>query len=187
MNSEYLSMEDLDQLVDEVAQARACFLDAVDALSPEQAVFKPTPTRWSVLEITEHIARAEEAGVSGMWRALDGYRRGASLWSGDPVHRGLSIEEVVAQTWQPKEQAPEIAAPHWGGSLAYWVARLRSQQVVLEALATALSGVALEAVIYPHPLSGPLDVRQRLAFLRFHLDRHRDQVEALKGEPGYPN
>ncbi len=176
-----LHMKKLDQLIDEVAQARARFLDAVDGVSPEQAVFKPEPGRWSILEITEHIARAEEAGVFGMWRALDGYRRGEPIWSGDPVHRGLPIEEVVARTWQPKEQVPAIAAPRWGGAFAYWIARLRSEQVVLEELAQALSGVVLEEVIYPHPLSGPLDVRQRLEFLRFHLDRHRAQVEALTG------
>ena len=178
-------MDEIDRLIDEVARARARFLDAVVGLSSAQAAFKPEPTTWSVLEITEHMVRAEEAGVFGMWRALDGYRRGEPMWSGDPVHRGLSIEEVVAQTWQPKEQVPEIAAPRWGGALAYWMARLQSQQVVLEELAQALSGVALEEVIYPHPISGPLDVRQRLAFLRFHLDRHRDQVEALKDQQGW--
>lgn len=179
-------MNEIDRLVEEVAQARVRFLTAVSGLSPAQAAFKPEPARWSILEITEHIAWAEDAGVGGMWRALDGYRQGAPLWSGEPVHRGLTIEEVVSQTWQPKEQVPEIAAPRWGGSLAYWAASLRSKQAVLEELATVLSGVDLEAIIYPHPISGPLDVRQRLAFLRFHLDRHRSQIEALKSEPGYP-
>lgn len=179
-------MNDVARLIEAVAQARARFLASVSGLSPAQATFKPEPTRWSILEITEHIVRAEEAGVSGIWRALDGYRREAPLWSGDPTHKGLSIEDVVSRTWQPKEQVPEIAAPRWGGSLSYWVATLRSKQLVLEDLAQSLSGVALENVIYPHPISGPLDVRQRLAFLGFHLDRHRDQVDVLKGEPGFP-
>ncbi len=178
-------MEDVDRLIAAVAQARERFLAAVGGLSAEQATFKPAPARWSILEITEHVVRAEEAGVGGVWRALDGYRRGEPVWTGDPVHKGLSIEEVVARTWQPKEQVPEIAAPRWGGALSYWVARLRSQQLVLEELAKSLAGVALEEVIYPHPISGPLDVRQRLEFLRFHLDRHRGQVEALRSEQAF--
>lgn len=179
-------MHDVDRLIEAVAQARSRYLAAVSGLTPAQVSFKPEPTRWSVLEITEHMVWAEAVGVAGMWRALDAYRHGTPLWAGEPVHRGLSMEDVVAQTWQPKEQVPEIAAPRWGGALAFWTATLRSQQAVLEELGRALSGVALEEVIYPHPISGPLDVRQRLEFLRFHLDRHRDQVEALKGEPGYP-
>lgn len=179
-------MEEVDRLIKDVAQARERFLALVSGLSPEQAAFKPEPVQWSILEITEHMVRAEEAGVSGIWRALDGYRQGELVWSGDPVHKGLPIEEVVSRTWQPKEQVPEIAAPRWGGSLSYWVVSLRSKQLVLEELAKSLSGVASEVVVYPHPISGPLDVRQRLEFLRFHLDRHRGQVKALKGEPEYP-
>ena len=180
-------MDDVAQLIKEVAQARERFLASVSGLSPAQATFKPEPTRWSILEITEHLVRAEEAGVSGIWHALDGYRRGEPLWSGDPVHKGLSIRKIVSRTWQPREQVPEIAAPRWGGSLSYWVATLRSKQVVLEDLARSLYGVALEHVIYPHPISGPLDVRQRLEFLGFHLDRHRGQVEALISEREYPS
>lgn len=179
-------MKDVDRLIQEVAQARERFLASAGGVRPAQAAFKPEPSQWSILEITEHLVRAEEAGVSGLWRALDGAQRGEPVWSGEPRHQGLSIEEVIARTWQPKEQVPEIAAPRWGGSLSYWAATLRSKQAVLEELATSLSAVALEAVIYPHPISGPLDARQRLAFLRFHLDRHRDQVEALKNQPGYP-
>lgn len=179
-------MSELKQLVDEVAQARSRFLELILDVSHEQAIFKPQPTTWSILEITEHIVRAEEAGVSGMWRALDAYRQGNVLWSGDPVHKGMSIEEVIAQTWNLKENVPDIAAPRWGGSLSYWVATLRSKQDVLVGLSQALSGLALEDIIYPHPISGPLDVRQRLAFLGFHLDRHRQQVLVLKSDPDYP-
>ncbi|WP_185731553.1 hypothetical protein [Larkinella rosea] len=37
-----------------------------------------------------------------------------------------------------------------------------------------------EAIIHPHPISGPLDIHQRFAFLRFHIDRHRNQVTDLR-------
>ena len=37
-----------------------------------------------------------------------------------------------------------------------------------------------------HYLSGPLDAYQRLEFLRFHTDRHYDQVERLKRTEGFP-
>ena len=179
-------MKELDQLIGAVARARGHFLASVDGLNPEQAAFKPEATRWSVQEVTEHIVRAEEAGIVGIWWALEGYLQEKPVWTGEPVNRGLSIEDVVARTWQPKEQVPEIAVPQWGRSLSYWIACLRSKQMVLEELGHALAGVPLELVIYPHPISGPLDVRQRLAFLRFHLDRHREQVEHLKREVGFP-
>ena len=81
---------------------------------------------------------------------------------------------------------PESAAPKWGGAIGYWITTLRSKQSVLEALGNELGETDLESVVYSHPISGPLDVRQRLEFLRFHLDRHHQQVEALKQHPQFP-
>ena len=80
---------------------------------------------------------------------------------------------------------PEVAAPRLGGSLTFWIHSLRSRQYVLEALAAELAGAPLQEIIYPHPISGPLDAHQRLQFLRFHLNRHREQVERVKESPSF--
>jgi hypothetical protein len=139
---------------------------------------------WPVF--TEHIVRAEWGGINGMWKAVDGAETGTPAWDGDPCHRGKSIEQIVTETWQEKEQVPPVAAPTWGGPLAFWIAALQANEGVLRALGGALERHDLEAIHYPHPISGPLDMRQRLEFLRFHLDRHRDQVEELKSHPAFP-
>ena len=179
-------MYKVDQLIQDVEQARQQFLTSVTNLTFVQVPFKPEPDAWSILAITEHIVRAEQSGVMRMWKALDGIRRNEPVWLGEPVHRGLSIEEVVARTWQPKEKVPDIAAPIWGGSLSYWIAMLKAQRVLLRELAAALEGYDVETTLFPHPISGPLDVRQRLEFLRFHLDRHRAQVEQVQSHPNFP-
>jgi len=44
----------------------------------------------------------------------------------------------------------------------------------------------LESVVVPHVVSGPLDARQRLEFVRFHLDLHRAQIEAVRSAAGFP-
>lgn len=173
-------MNIVQRLIEETEHARESFLASIRKLSPDFCIVKPEPEVWSVLEITEHIARAEQSGVMGMWKALDGFRKNEPVWTGEMIHQGLSIEEVVQKTWEAKEKVPEIAAPRWGGSLDYWIATLRSQKYVLQDLGQALTGINIEEVIYPHPISGPLNLRQRLEFLRFHLYRHRDQVERLK-------
>ncbi len=43
-----------------------------------------------------------------------------------------------------------------------------------------------EQIIYPHIISGPLNVYQRMEFLRFHLERHQRQIENIKGHAGFP-
>ncbi len=122
----------LNSLLRRIEQSRDQFLASVAHLTFTQATFQPDPHSWSILAITEHLVRAEQSGAMGMWKALDGIRKGEPVWSGEPVHRGLSIEEVVARTWQPKEKVPDIAAPIWGGSLSYWIALLNAPRVVLQ-------------------------------------------------------
>jgi hypothetical protein len=174
------------RLINEIESARRRYSGVVEALSSEQARFKPAPDVWSAVENTEHIVRAEWGGINGMWKAVDGAETGNPAWDGDLPHHGKSIEQIVRETWQEKEQVPPVAAPTWGGPLAFWLAALQANQRVLRGLGEVLERHDLEAIHYPHPISGPLDMRQRLEFLRFHLDRHRDQVEALKSHASFP-
>ncbi len=184
-------MSEIDRLLRDVAAARERFLDAVGTPSADQAEFRPESGAWSITENVEHITLAEHVGINGIWRALEGIRAGRPVWTGDPVHRGRPIEEVIGSTWKDREQVPPIAAPRWGGPVAFWAAALRSCQPLLEALAKELrlaesQGTGLTAIVYPHPISGPLDAHQRLEFLRFHLDRHRAQVLRIREHPCFP-
>lgn len=179
-------MEQVTALIRDVALARERFLETLGIPAPEEASFKSDPESWCLVEITEHITLAEQVGINGIWKALIGYRRGAPVWTGEPVHAGKSIEAIIDCTWKDREQVPPVAAPRWGGPIQYWAAALRSCQPVLEELGAALQGVELTKVIYPHPISGPLDASQRLEFLRFHLDRHREQLARVRAHPQFP-
>ena len=175
-----------DDLIAEVEEARKQFIHSCSGLSTAQSEFRSDPDSWSVRDIAEHMVWAERSGTVGMWKALASYQSGKPLWTGENPSAGLSIEEVVDRTWQPKEKVPKIAEPKWGGPLEFWIASLKSCTPVLLALGKELEKIQLEIIIYPHPISGPLDARQRLDFLRFHLDRHRGQVERVKENIGYP-
>jgi DinB superfamily len=172
-------MQTAQDLIAEVAEARRRLLATVANLPPLQAAFKPAPDRWSVLENLEHVTLAEITGIAKIWQASESARNGIPLFMGEHTNRHLSIEEVVARTWKAKEIAPPISTPHIGGPLPYWISYSESCQSVLERLGVALDGLDLGQVIFPHFLSGPLDAGQRLQFLRFHLDRHRTQIERL--------
>jgi hypothetical protein len=41
--------------------------------------------------------------------------------------------------------------------------------------------VTIRMQAQPHPISGAMDFHQRFEFLRFHIDRHREQVAQLLG------
>jgi hypothetical protein len=155
-------------------------LGAVRDLRPEQSAAKPHPNEWSVNEVLEHLVLAEHSGLSKIWAAADGARRGQPVWTGVHTNRGMPIDVVIARTWKEKESAPPIATPHIRGPLSYWIEYFTSCQTVLERLGSRLQGLELETVVFPHFISGPLDAKQRIQFLRFHIDRHVCQIERIK-------
>ena len=175
-----MAIASLLELVARAEESRCRVLAAAAGLPAEQETWQPTPDDWSVQAIVEHLVLAEQSGVRFVWRAAEGVRSSRTAWQGEPVHRGLSIETVIARTWRFKEEAPPNARPQQAAPLAYWCAALAAGQPVLEALRLALQGLDLETVIFPHFISGPLDARQRLEFLRWHMDHHREQLEAVR-------
>ena len=175
----------VQRLIAEAQAARDRVLSLAGGLRPSQAAFKSAPDRWSIQEVVEHLVLAEEYGVSAVWRAAEGMRAGQPIWTGEHTNRGLAIEEIVARTWRPREVAPDWVIPRSAGPIGYWLARYRACGQVLVGLGPVLEGLDLEAVIFPHPLSGPLDASQRLAFLRFHADRHLQQIAAIKASEEY--
>jgi hypothetical protein len=179
-------VNELDVLVDGVEAARQRYLGAVVGLSSEQGAHTSAPHSWSIAQITEHLVHAEVGGINLIWRAAEGVLQGTPVWTGDSPNQGLSIEQVIAGTWRPREASPDSALPRLGGPLGYWIAALRSASGLLRDLRSVLEGVALEQAIYPHAISGPLDARQRLQFLAFHLDRHHRQVAEIMSHPSFP-
>ena len=178
-------MSDVQTLIASVRQAREAVLNAVAGLSSAQADYHPSLEEWSITQNIEHLFLAEVSGMTKIWAALDRFR-GGERWVGELPNHGRSIEDVVAATWKPKEAAPDICVPRIGGALGAWASALRSLQQVLDQLGSKLDGLDLHAIVFPHFLSGPLDARQRLEFLRFHLERHLAQIERVKASPGFP-
>ena len=176
---------DVDDLVLSVERARSALLESVVGLRDDQGAFKPSANEWSIAEILEHLFLAELGGITKVWAAVDDLRS-VKRWSGELPNRGKRIEEIIAATWQPKETAPPVATPHFGGPLAAWISSQRCLTPLLRDLATQLEGQRLDAIVFPHFLSGPLDARQRLEFLRFHIERHGEQVRHVRSHPSFP-
>ncbi|HEY5748798.1 MAG TPA: DinB family protein [Chryseolinea sp.] len=179
-------MDKRESLLNSVALARHHFIQAASGLTYAQSQFKPSADVWSVVDNVEHMVWAEMGGINGIWKTLDGIRTNKPIWTGEAIHHGLPIEKIIEKTWKEKEQVPEIAKPRWGGSVDYWIEALSNCQNMLGSLCDELEGYDLEQIIYPHIISGPLNVVQRMEFLRFHLNRHQRQIENLKTHPDFP-
>ena len=114
-----------------------------------------------------------------MWKTLHAIRDGRMVRTFESIHKDMPIEQVIDLTWQPKEKVPAVAAPRLGGPLSFWKLSLNSLQEVLSAFGQDLKEDELRLQAHPHPISGSLDFQQRIEFLRFHMNRHREQVTQL--------
>lgn len=172
-------MNKVNVLIAEVAIARDNYLSIIDKLTQSQASYQVSENEWSIINITEHLFWAEQGGIFGMWNTLHAIREGKMERTFDSVHKDLPIQQIIDLTWQPKEQVPAVAAPRLGGTLVFWRYSLQSLQAVLEAFGRDLQENELRIQAHPHPISGAMDFQQRLEFLTFHIDRHRNQVQNI--------
>ena len=173
-------MSKVKALIEAVGDSRQRYLKTISQIPEKQAQAKPNTDVWNAVEITEHLFWAEQGSLFGMWKVLDALKNGDdSIQKAKAPFQGLEIEAIIAQTWQEKELVPAVAAPRLGGTLAFWSASLNSLQGILETLGNELSDSDLHLLAHPHPISGVLDFQQRFEFLRFHIDRHNEQVKQL--------
>ncbi|HSM05408.1 MAG TPA: DinB family protein [Longimicrobiales bacterium] len=173
----------IPELIADIERARADFLAVVAALDESTASTPIGEGRWSPVQYLEHLVRAEEVTVWRMFGAVEDHRAGRGTMSSDTPD--ASIEEIVDRTWAGDVDAPPLAVPRLGGSHVYWAARMARNAGLVEALGELLDPSELEAVAYPHPISGAFTIRQGLAFIRFHLDRHRGHLtDAGSGPSG---
>lgn len=172
-------MNQVEKLIDAVGTARQSYLNQMESVSEELAMWKPSSDVWNVVEITEHLYWAEHGGILGMWKTLHAIRSSKMERVLESKHKGLSVEAIVQRTWKEKEQVPAVAAPRLGGTAIFWKHALQSLQSVLTSFGNDLQPEELHILAHPHPISGPMDFHQRLEFLAFHIKRHEGQVKNL--------
>lgn len=175
-------MSRVKHLINDVASARNNYLLQLETITEQHAQWKPDPESWNMMEITEHLFWAEQGGILGMWKTLHAIREGKMECNYDSSHKDMPIEKIIELTWQPKEKVPAVAAPRMGGTIFFWRESLKSLQNILEAFGRDIRDDELRILAHPHPISGAMDFHQRLEFLRFHIDRHRNQVRGLVAE-----
>lgn len=156
-------------------------LDATTGLSEAQWNFKPGPDRWSIAQVMEHIAAAED------------------------FIRGLVVEKVMVAPAVPgrdlkktddavlanipdrsrKAQAPEPLVPtnRFGtpdGAVKHFV-ESRSKTEEFLKTTTGLRDHAVDS-----PMGLKLDPYEFVLLIAAHSERHTKQILEVKADPNYP-
>ena len=160
--------------------------DAVNAtkgLSDAQANFKATPEKWSVKECMYHIAGAEKL----LWTMFEGTMKAPA----NPEKRSeikVTDEKVVSmiEDRTTKAQAPEPIQPKNTGfnSLTEAVEDFKnSRGNHIKYLKNSTEDLRNHVVQMPF---GYIDCYQFLLFMAAHSNRHTQQMNEVKANPGFP-
>jgi len=159
------------------------FLDSFKGLSEAQLKFKPAPDRWSVMEVAEHVTKAEDMFnqmiTEVMKSPADPDKAASAAGKETEVLNKVPDRSV-------KAQAPEALKP-----TGKWATR---EALVKEFKDTRAKNIAYIKANYPEmrkhfldqPPAGLLDAYQWMLFMGAHSKRHTAQIEEVKADPNFP-
>jgi len=156
-------------------------LDATRGLSEAQWNFKPAPDRWSVAQVMEHIAAAEDF-IRGLVK--EKVMMGPA---GDPGRDWKKADDGVLAMVPDrtnKAQAPEPLVPtnRFGspeGSIKHFVDSRATTEDFLKTAAGLRDHVA------DSPM-GKLDGYEFVLLIAAHSERHTKQINEVKADPNFP-
>jgi DinB family protein len=157
-------------------------LEATKALSEAQWNFKPAPDRWSVAQVMEHIAAAEDFIRDNLLK--EKVMVSPSVPPGRDVKKTDEAVVAMVPDRTHKAQAPEPLVPsnRFGspdGSVKHFV----------ESRATTEQFLETTTGLRDHVMDGPvgkMDGYEFVLFIAAHCERHTKQINEVKADPNFP-
>ncbi len=156
-------------------------LEATKGLSEAQWNFKPAPDRWSVAQVMEHIAAAEDLLLQ---TTKEKVMTGPAGEPGRDVKKTDEAVLIMVPDRSHKAQAPEPLVPsNRFGSPESSVKHFIESRTQTEDFLKSTGG--LRDHVMDSPL-GKLDGYEFVLFIAAHSERHTKQINEVKADPDFP-
>jgi hypothetical protein len=179
-----LSQAARDRALQYLESTKKGVLDATKGLSDAQWNFKAAPDRWSIAEVVEHLAAAEDM-LLGMTQ--EQVMKTPAIPPRDPAELKQIDDKVVAQVpdRSHKVQAPDPLKPNNRfGSPA------EAQKHFAESRATTEEYVRTATDLRAHAVDSPMGVKldgyEWMLLIAAHSERHTKQILEVKADPNFP-
>ncbi len=177
-----LAQPDRERALKHLQSTKQNILGATRGLSEAQWNFKPAPDRWSVAEVVEHIAAAEDM-LFGL--ITEQVMKAPPRPEGEDVK---AIDDMVLSRIPDrtnKAQAPEPLKPtnRYGSPDAAVKHFVESRNRTINFLQKTED---LRAHAADSPLGKKLDAYQWILFISAHSERHTKQLNEVKADPNFP-
>ncbi len=180
-SAQEVTQAEKDHAMQYLESTRKGVLEATKGLSEAQWNFKPASDRWSVAQVMEHMATAEDF-IRGMLK-----EKVMLAPAGEPGRDVKKADEAVLAMVPDrtnKAQAPEplVPANRFGspeGSIKHFVESRATTEDFLKTTAGLRDHVA------DSPL-GKLDAYEFVLLIAAHSERHTKQINEVKADPNFP-
>jgi hypothetical protein len=179
-----LSAAERENALKSLQATHDAFLQSISGLSEKQWTFKAAPDRWSIAEVSEHIAVAESM-IFGLVQT--------KFMPGPPTPEKRAevkvTDEVILERVPDrsrKAQAPEFLKPtgRFADRAAVTKAFEDARAKTMDYVRTTTDD--LRDHFGPHPMLGTMDAYQWILLISAHSERHTKQIEEVKADPNFP-
>jgi uncharacterized damage-inducible protein DinB len=188
-------------------------LQLVEGLTQAQSEFLPSPGRWSVGEVLDHLLLAEALNRGEVSQLIEMAKSGQKPYLNrsftdlnvsiafipkfmlpffEVPFRLLNmvvptpVREFVTRYRLIPAQNPDVGTPRKGRPIDELRHELRSSLRETEALFEANPALDYRMMIHQHPLTGANNVLQLLRFIASHEQRHQSQISDILRLPSFP-
>lgn len=179
-----VTKEERKAAVDYLKHTQKLFLDSVKGLSEEQLKWKPAPDKWSVFEVSEHIALAE----SFLFDLISGQIMKAPANSSKTSDVTMQQIQTMVPDRTNKFQAPEPIRPDkapWA-SMSETLAAFKQRRATTIGFMKEGNDDMRERFFMNPAFNKEIDAYLWIAFLSAHTERHVKQILEVKANPGFP-
>jgi len=136
------------------------------------------PTRWSVVEIVEHLTRAYSGTAKGFERCME---QGKSLAGAPTLAQGVRQFVVIDLGYFPQgREAPKHILPTGTLDLPTVLDAVRRDLARLDEAAVRTRQALGTGKMLDHPILGPMTIDQWLKFHVVHSRHHAKQIRARR-------
>ncbi len=182
LRAQTLSKEELSRAVDYLEKTRAGVLAATQDLSEAQWNFKQAPERWSVAEVTEHIAASEDF-LMGMIQAQVMTAPARTEVTDVKAIDDLVVQAIADRTHKLKAPEPLIPSNRFNTPKDS-VQHFKDSRVKTVSFVQETKGLRDHAI--DSPLGKKLDGYEWVLFIAAHSERHTKQILEVKADPNFP-
>ncbi len=177
------SQADKDRALQYLESTKKGVLDATKGLSNAQWNFKPAPDRWSVAQVMEHLAAAEDM-LRGLTQEQVMKTPAVPARDAEETKKADDVVLAMVPDRSHKVQAPDPLQPtnRFGSPAAAQKHFVESRATTEEYLKNT---TGLRAHLWDSPL-GKLDGYEYVLFIAAHSERHTKQMLEVKADPDFP-